>query len=100
MATRAPTTSCNAISAIAVLAALGAMLIGCADPAALRFEQEAHADKVLAWCRHVSGARTVSLQQECVERAWADVPPSAFWTKYHGHAPYQTETAWRDSAIR
>jgi hypothetical protein len=88
MVTKAISTRRNPVPAAVVVVALGAMSIGCADSAALMYEQEAHAQKVLAWCRSVSGARTVSLQEECVERAWADVPPSAFWTKYHGHVRY------------
>jgi len=100
MATKATITRRNPIPAAVAIGVLGAMLIGCADSAALKYEQEAHAQKVLAWCRAYSGAATQSLQDECVDRAWADVPPSAFWTKYHGHAPYDTEATWRAWAAR
>ena len=100
MATKAISIRRKKIPAAVVIVAFGSMSIGCADSAALKYEQEAHAQKVLAWCRAVSGAPTVSLQEECVERAWADIPPSAFWTKYHGHVPLETETTWAAMAIR
>jgi hypothetical protein len=101
MATRATTTRRNPIPVAVVIVAFGSiMLIGCADSAALKYEQEAHAQKVLSWCRTVSGAATRSLQEDCVERAWAGIPPSAFWTKYHGHVPLGTETTWAAMATR
>ena len=52
MATKATSTRpCNPIPAAVAIVALGVMLIGCqADSAALTYAQEAHAQKVSAWC--------------------------------------------------
>jgi hypothetical protein len=60
------------------------MLIGCqADSPSLMYAQEAHAQKVAAWCYAYSGT-TASLQEECVRRVWINVPVSDYWIKYHG----------------
>jgi hypothetical protein len=95
------TTRCKPIPAAVAIVVLGGMLIGCqADSAALMYAQEAHAQKVAAWCYAYSGATTASLQEDCVRRVWTNVPPSAFWTKYHGAPPYETETTWGAGAAR
>ena len=73
---------CNPIAAAVAIVALGGMLVGCADSAALMYAQEAHAQKVAAWCYTYSGARTASLQEDCVRRVWANVPPSQYSVKH------------------
>jgi hypothetical protein len=74
---------CNFIPAAVAIVALSATLIGCADTAALMYAHETHARKVAAWCHAYSGARTAALQEDCVHRAWANVPPSQYWVKYN-----------------
>jgi len=79
------TTRCEPIPAAVAIVALGGMLIGCqADSAALMYAQEAHAQKVAAWCYAYSGATTPSLQEDCVRRVWANVPVSDYWIKHNG----------------
>ena len=74
-------TRCKAISAAVAVGALGATLIGCADSAALMYAHEAHAREVGAWCYAYSPPR--AFQEDCVHRAWANIPPSQYWIKHH-----------------
>jgi xanthosine utilization system XapX-like protein len=85
MATKATsTTRCNPIPAAVAIVTLGGMLIGCqADSAALMYAQEAHAQKVAAWCYAYSGATTAWLQEDCVRRVWINVPASDYWIKHN-----------------
>jgi hypothetical protein len=85
MATKATSsTRCKPIPAAVAIVALGGMLIGCqADSAALMYAQEAHAQKVAAWCYAYSGVTTASLQEDCVRRVWANVPLSQYWIKHY-----------------
>ena len=76
-------TRCNPIAAAVAIVALGGMLVGCADSAALMYAQETHAQKVAAWCHAYSGATTASLQEDCVRRVWINVPVSDYWIKHH-----------------
>jgi hypothetical protein len=88
MATKANiTTRRNPIPAAVAIGALGALLIGCQNSAAL-MDAEAHARKVSAWCR----AHDPWRQKDCIGWAWTNVPPSPFWTKHHGHANDAAET--------
>ena len=88
MATKANSaTRSNRIPAAVAIVGLGALLIGCQSSAAL-MDAEAHARKVSAWCR----ANDPWRQKDCIGWAWTNVPPSPFWTKYHGHAYGVAET--------
>jgi hypothetical protein len=72
----------NSSSAAVAIMALGFTLIGCADPEALRYAHDAHARKVAAWCHVYSRPPTAALQEDCVHRAWANVPPSQYWIEH------------------
>jgi hypothetical protein len=84
MATKATSTiRCTPIPAAVAIVVLGGMLIGCqAGSAALMYAQEAHAQKVAAWCHAYSGT-TASLQEDCVRRVWINVPASDYWIKHN-----------------
>ena len=70
------TTRGNLILAAGAIVALGAMVAGCQTNYALMYDQEAHAQRVAAWCRAYSGVTPASpLGQDCIRRAWVGVPP-------------------------
>ena len=75
MATKATsTTRRKPIPAAVAIVALGGMLIGCGvNSAARMYAEETHAQKVAACCA-AAGATTASLQEDCVRRAWINVP--------------------------
>jgi hypothetical protein len=90
MITKAAATRCNSIRAAVAVAALGATLIGCANPSALMYAHEAHAREVGAWCHAFSRPPTAALQEDCVQRAWANIPHSRYWIEHHSKvAPCQ-----------
>jgi len=77
------TTRCKPIPAAVAIVVLGGMLIGCGvDSAARMYVEEAHAQRVAAWCS-AAGATTASLQEDCVRRAWQNVPISDYWLKHN-----------------
>jgi len=82
----------NLIPAAGAIVALGVTVAGCqADSAALMYAQEAHAQRVAAWCYAYSGVTTASaLGQECVRRAWVGVPPGECVYGCIDHAFYRT----------
>jgi len=73
----------NSILAAAAVVALGVSLIGCADSAALMYAHDVHTREVGAWCYAYSRPRTAALREDCIHRAWANVPPSRYWVKHH-----------------
>src|SRR5689334_14791501 len=73
----------NSIAAAVAIVALASTLAGCADPVALKYAHDAHAKEVGAWCYAYSRPPTAALQEECVHRAWASIPPSHYWIKHH-----------------
>src|SRR4051812_1680041 len=73
----------NSIPAVVAIVALSSTLIGCADPAALKYAHEVHAQKVAGWCYAYSRPPTAALLEDCVHRAWANVPPGNYWIKHH-----------------
>jgi hypothetical protein len=73
----------NSSFAAAAIMALGFTLVGCADPEALRYVHDAHARKVAAWCHAYSHPPTAALQEDCIHRAWANVPQSQYWIEHH-----------------
>ena len=75
-------TSRNSIPAAAAIVALASTLIGCADPAALKYAYDQHAREVGAWCYAYSRPPTAALQEECIHRAWASIPPSQYWIEH------------------
>jgi hypothetical protein len=85
MITRATAaTRCNSIPATVAIVALGAALTGCqADSAALMYAHDAHAREVGAWCHAYSRPPTAALQEDCVQRAWANIPPSQYWIEHY-----------------
>ena len=82
MAKKAPSaTRCKPIPAAVAIVVLGGMLIGCGGNSSARmYTEEAHAQRVAAYCS-AAGATTASLQEECVRRAWQNVPQSQYWIK-------------------
>ena len=81
MATGTSTTRRKPIPTAVAIVALGGMLIGCGvNSAARMYAEEAHAQRVAAYCS-AAGATTASLQEECVRRAWQNVPQSQYWIK-------------------
>jgi len=67
-----PTTRGNLISAAGAVVALAAMAAGCqTNYAPLTYAQEAHAERVAAWCYRNFGYTTASQEgRDCAERAW------------------------------
>ena len=81
--TAAAATGGYSIPATVAIAALAVALIGCADPVALKYAYDQHAKEVGAWCYAYSRPPTAALQEECVHRAWASIPPSQYWLEHH-----------------
>jgi len=71
------TTRGNPLLAAGALMALGAVAAGCqASSGPLMYAQEAHAQRVEAWCYNaIIGRTTESLLRQCVQHAWINVPP-------------------------
>ena len=59
----------------------------------LAYEYDAHYQMVSDWCSRYGLGRTAALQEECVRRAWQQLPPSECvrrscteqFNTYHGY---------------
>lgn len=105
MAARTTSTTCgNPTLAAGVIVALGAMVAGCqSDSAAFVQAQEAHYQKVAAWCYAYSGVTPTSeLGQDCIQRAWVAVPPGecAINSCIDGSNGYNGTSRYRERMIK
>ena len=105
MATKTtPAKRGNSVLAAGAIMALGAMVSGCQSSSqAMMYAQEAHAQRVRAWCHwaHVGGT-TESLIEQCVEQAWQNVPlgacdiePCADTVRFHPYYEARRVSAYK-----
>jgi hypothetical protein len=73
----APSRGLHRLKTISAIMSLCALATGCwSNSAMLAYEYDTHNQMVSDWCSRYGLGPTPALQEECVRRAWQQLPPS------------------------